>query len=213
VGDLVVAAGTGAVNPCVLAEVTDIPGTPGQTDVVVHNSGQGRYNKPSGLDGPTSGTLYNLGPTPKKVTFSIQGANRLSLTDDLQFLDVNGDGVQDQLDVADGIVNLQAQYGFDANDDGVVSAAEFTDAEPATAAEWGRLRAVRLAILARSGQFERTDVTTAAPSWAGGAFTMTNLDGSVGTSAPASGQDADRWQRYRYRVYETVVPLRNMIWR
>ena len=43
-------------------------------------------------------------------------------------------------------------------------------------------------------------MTPAAPAWTGGAFTMTN---------PADGTD---WRFYRYRVYETIVPLRNMIW-
>jgi type IV pilus assembly protein PilW len=55
-----------------------------------------------------------------------------------------------------------------------------------------------LALLVRSGQWEKTEVTTTAPSWTSGSFVMTNV--------------AD-WRHYRYRVYETVFPLRNMIWR
>ena len=31
---------------------------------------------------------------------------------------------------------------------------------------------------------------------------MTNLAGTSGTD----------WHHYRYRVYETIVPMRNMIW-
>lgn len=211
INDLVIAAGTGAVNACVMAQITDIPGTPGQTDVLQHNPGQGRYNKPGGLDGPTAGTLYNIGGLPKKLSFSIQGGNRLTAQDDIQYTDADADGVQDRLDVADGIVNLQAQFGIDADNNGIVSDAEFTDTAPANAAAWALLRAVRVAVLARSGQFEKTQVTPAAPAWSGGTFTMTNLDGSAGTGSPANA--ADNWRNYRYRVYETVVPLRNMIWR
>ena len=67
---------------------------------------------------------------------------------------------------------------------------------------------VSLAV-ARSGQFEKTAVTAdcIAPNnppnsvfWSGGCFTMND---------PADGTD---WHQYRYRVYETVVPLRNLIW-
>jgi type IV pilus assembly protein PilW len=63
--------------------------------------------------------------------------------------------------------------------------------------------------LARSAKFEKTAVTADciapnnppnSPFWSGGCFTMTN---------PVDGTD---WHYYRYRVYETVVPLRNMIW-
>ena len=37
---------------------------------------------------------------------------------------------------------------------------------------------------------------------------MTNLDGTADTN-PGTPND---WRRYRYRVYETVIPLRNMLW-
>ena len=46
-----------------------------------------------------------------------------------------------------------------------------------------------------------SDTTTVAPTWAGGTFTAVSV---------ASGSE-DRC--YRYRVFETTIPLRNMIWR
>jgi type IV pilus assembly protein PilW len=37
--------------------------------------------------------------------------------------------------------------------------------------------------------------------------------GSGASPAPAIDLTANAdWQRYRYRVYETIIPLRNMIW-
>jgi type IV pilus assembly protein PilW len=43
---------------------------------------------------------------------------------------------------------------------------------------------------------------------------MLNLDNTADSGA--SGVDGDtaanNWRNYRYRVYDTVVPLRNMIW-
>jgi type IV pilus assembly protein PilW len=115
-------------------------------------------------------------------------------------------------EVAEGIVNLQAEYGIDTNaDPGVV---EWTAAAPVV---WTQLRSIRVGLLARSQQFEKNNVladgtevpvTPNAPAWAGGAFTMTNLDGTADTN-PGTPND---WRRYRYRVYETVIPLRNMLW-
>ena len=74
-----------------------------------------------------------------------------------------------------------------------------------TAADWAQVLAMRLAVVARSGLREKAnpatgvcDITTAAPTWSGG-----TLDVSTDPN----------WQCYRYRVFETTVPLRNMIWR
>ena len=78
-----------------------------------------------------------------------------------------------------------------------------------------RIRAIRIAVVARNGLLENTNVsyqcsslTTANPTG------LCTWDGSVtGSAAPAIDLSADpNWQRYRYRVYETVVPIRNIIW-
>jgi type IV pilus assembly protein PilW len=67
---------------------------------------------------------------------------------------------------------------------------------------------VRVALLARSQQYEKLKVTTTAPSWTGGSFTMSDLGGTADTN-PAG---ATNWRNYRYRVYEKTIPLRNVIW-
>jgi type IV pilus assembly protein PilW len=65
-----------------------------------------------------------------------------------------------------------------------------------------------MGVLARIGVFEKPtsgsncDATTTARIWSGGTFTK--LDVTTTTSE-------DRC--YRYRVFETTIPLRNMIWR
>jgi type IV pilus assembly protein PilW len=38
---------------------------------------------------------------------------------------------------------------------------------------------------------------------------MTDVSGGTDSSVAGS---ADNWRYYRYRVYEKVIPLRNMIW-
>jgi len=114
----------------------------------------------------------------------------------------------------DDIVDLQAQYGKDDGafgaggalpDDNIVDT--WDEVPPANATEWRRVLAVRVAVLARSQNYEKPSVaggpceaTTAAnaPTWAGG------LPMNVPGGLPSC---------YKYRVFETVIPLRNMIWR
>ena len=37
---------------------------------------------------------------------------------------------------------------------------------------------------------------------------MSNVDGTADTDP----DNDNNWRNYRYRVYQTVIPLRNMIW-
>jgi type IV pilus assembly protein PilW len=65
---------------------------------------------------------------------------------------------------------------------------------------------VRLALVARSTQTEKDVVTTAAPVWEGSYDTVGN---------PAAGivlSGLTDWQKYRYKVFQTTVPLRNLSW-
>jgi hypothetical protein len=40
---------------------------------------------------------------------------------------------------------------------------------------------------------------------------MTNVDGSPDSFGDTDGVP-NNWRFYRYRVYERVIPLRNMLW-
>jgi type IV pilus assembly protein PilW len=218
-GDVFIAATTGGGN-CGLFETTTNP--PGLGATIGHATGaytnyQGvsvtaRYNAGGGNGipiGATAGRIYNLGTAPRANLWQVNGG-QLVVSNLL-----TGEAASP---VADGIVNFQAQYGFDEDNDGFIAPTvnaggdpewvDTIDATP-TAAQWQRVRAVRFALLARSPQYEPTSVTTVNPSWAGGNFTMTNLDGSLGTTNPDT---PDNWRRYRYRVYETVVFFRNVAW-
>ena len=83
-----------------------------------------------------------------------------------------------------------------------------------------RIKAVRIAVVARSGKREGEVVTTScaennAP--AGSNFGPCSwTDDSVANPAPAidlRGAPGDtEWQHYRYRVYQTVIPMRNLLW-
>jgi len=110
--------------------------------------------------------------------------------------------------VVDNIVDLQAEYGKDNGaggataNDGIVDV--YDNVTPVNTVEWQQVLSVRIGVLARSEFFVKPanvgdpcSATTAAPTWQGGAF---NVPGGIPSC-------------YGYRVFETVVPLRNMIWR
>ena len=93
---------------------------------------------------------------------------------------------------------------------------------PPVPTPWARLIAVRIALVSRSALPEKPssgklsdpcDATTADPQWtgtpwAGAPFNyQTRLDVSSSVAAP------DDWKCYRYRVFETTIPLRNWIWK
>lgn len=109
--------------------------------------------------------------------------------------------------IVSDIVSIKAQYGVSA----VADNNQITEWVSATApwdapsiADRNRIKAVHIAVVARNGLYEKEVVTAAAPViWA-----------DVGASAaPVIDLSGDaNWQHYRYRVYETIIPLRNMIW-
>ncbi|MDP9914702.1 type IV pilus assembly protein PilW [Variovorax boronicumulans] len=113
------------------------------------------------------------------------------------------------------IVNLQAFYGKDTNGDGIVDT--YDTVLPTTSAGWMQVLAVRIAVVARSNQYEKEPVTTEAPKWdVGATSTFTGLTPSTchGTSKclPLKIDHVTEWEHYRYKVYDTIVPLRNVIW-
>lgn len=118
-----------------------------------------------------------------------------------------------------GIVNIQAQYGISAaaNSNQVaqwVDPSGGTWAAP-TVADRNRIKVIRIAVVARNAKMEAANVTSACSSTTTPNPTgLCAWAGSAASPAPVidlSASDAN-WRRYRYRVFETIVPLRNMIW-
>jgi type IV pilus assembly protein PilW len=119
--------------------------------------------------------------------------------------------------VAD-IVNMQAQYGVSATA-GSNQVTQWVDASGATwaaptVADRNRIKAVHIVVVARSGLYEKTNVTNTCTTAKGivnkgpCAWDDSNVD-----AAPKIDLSNDKnWQHYRYRTYDTIVPLRNMIW-
>lgn len=199
-GDLVLVTGTG----CGLIEVTGntnadqltINHAIGAYTDESNNAATARFNAPAGYT-LTSGQLYSLGNNlnPRRNIWQIANLRTLTVTNDLHNAVAS--------EVGEGIVNLQAEYGLDTDGDFQVDL--WQTADPGN---WRQLFAIRVGLLARSQQYEKANVTTVAPTWEGGTFTMTNLDGTA-DNTPNSAND---WRHYRYRVYQVTIPLRNMIW-
>ena len=107
--------------------------------------------------------------------------------------------------VVAGIVNIQAQYGVStaANSNQVSQWVEPGSINIANVSERNRIKAIRIAVVARSDKNEAGTTTTSVSAWTG----------SASSPAPAVDLSADaNWKKYRYRTFETIVPLRNMIW-
>jgi type IV pilus assembly protein PilW len=192
-----------------------------------------RFNKDAGWPGsapftPASGFVFNLGKQPRRVEWRVTlpaepNPNRLVATETLFGLPA--------VEVADAIINLQAEYGIDRNNNQTIDANEWTVTPPAPdplanpcndnpSKSWRCVRAIRVALLARSAHWDKTACTPnpQRTSGEGGAlglvpFVMTNVDGTAGSADCAEDPPSpNNWRRYRYSVYETVIPLRNMIW-
>jgi len=244
-GDLVVAAESG--KPCTLAQVSTYPKDDRN---IIHNSGNytnsdgaqvpTQYNRPGGLPAPygqqykmwddaagTGAVLYNLGAAPTVTTYWIKNG-QLAATNGLT------PGLPSAtVELADGVVQLQAQYGFDGDGDGFVSPTanvvtdvnlasntdQWADNMPvaATGAHWARIIAIRLVVTARSITPERPDpatgvcnATTVQPRWIAPAPTASPA--GIELDVKSAFADANEWKCYRYRTFEVVVPIRNMLW-
>jgi type IV pilus assembly protein PilW len=210
-GNLLVMVNT-TVSPhvCALTQVTLVDKVSSRLEHDVNTT----WNPPGSIlpAFPVDSLVFNLGTPPPAGTVTAPGApvwrtygisnGRLQSTDQIFAL---GGGTSQ--DVMNGIVDLQAQYGKDTSNDGAVDVWEKTF--PVTGADWNQVLAVRIALLVRSEEYVKPstpggacEATTTAnkPTWAGGTFPTIEAAGALPSC-------------YRYRVFETVVPLRNMIWR
>jgi type IV pilus assembly protein PilW len=176
-----------------------------------------RFNTAAGVGASfPSGTAYSLGPLPRRNVWRI-ASGVLGTVDEIG---INGSVFAP---IAEGVVDMKAEYGYDTNPDPAVLTVAWTKTLPAPI-DWTTVRAVRVALLVRSRNFERpatnaTEQNYSAPNpvWHanGGAaqvnFVMHNVDGTADSHAPGD-PSPNNWRNYRYTVYEKVFPLRNVIW-
>lgn len=175
----------------------------------------------AGIASTTNVQLNNVATNPTVAAAAAAGANLgcLGGWTEATYSVANGTLVRNGVPLLAGIVNLQVQYGISAAANSNVIAS-WVDPSGATWAvpsvvDRNRIKAVRVAVVARSDRMEPLDVTTACSSTTAAA--PTGLCAWAGTAAsPAPVLDLSQgdpnWRRYRYRVYESIIPVRNVIW-
>lgn len=162
----------------------------------------------SGVAGMTNGSLFNLGQAPRVMAYAIRNGN-LTVCDYMSNNCGNSALTGNPavwVPIADNIVSMRADYGHDnsASMDAIVDTYDQTT--PSTACNWARTSAIRIALVARSAQSEGGTVTAAAPDWLGTA-NATPIAIDLSATAVPSGLT---WQNYRYKVFQTTIPLRNI---
>lgn len=120
--------------------------------------------------------------------------------------------------LAEGVVNLQLQYGFDARPgtQAMPQVSLWSDAPVdadgngsiGDAADWRRLLAVRIAVVTRSAQRRDGPCDAPEPQWLAGQ----PPDGAL-QATTIRVDHLPGWRCWRYRVLQAEVPLRNQLWR
>ena len=134
-----------------------------------------------------------------------------------------GAGAYAVSDAQPGIVQLKAMYGKCSTCTATVTGPidSYDNVTPTTNAGWLKVTAIRVAVVSRSGQYEKNAVTSTDQN-------TTGILWDVGSATPVAGSAichgtsqcvtvkldavAD-WTHYRYKVYDTVIPLRNLVWK
>lgn len=229
-GDVIVVAPENGVGKCALAQVSGLSEPSAAAPTLALGNTAYRYNSGAlgrNFDGSAT-RVFNLGPEASLAfhTWSVEaGVLRLRATN----LGADG-GVAHA--VADNIVSLKAQYGFDMR-----GAADFDPEQGMQVGRWSsemvdadgdgvnggpgdyqRIAALRIAVVARAKTPERRavdGVCTAQPQ----AMTVFGSEQPLGAQTEEVTldlrvtDDPVDWRCYRYRAFETIVPLRNAGWR
>lgn len=125
-------------------------------------------------------------------------------------------GQESAEDIYTEIVNLQALYGKDTNLDGTIDV--YNTTSPTTADGWKQVVSVRLALVARSNHAEKSIVTDEhnAPQWDIGTTSAiedeTLVDCGTSKCIDLKIDHVPDWKYYRFKVFSTTIPLRNVLW-
>lgn len=224
-GTVIVVAPEPAGGKCALAQLSATP--PGFT--LSFDAGAAfRFNRAALGNAYSAGQarVYNLGPVQQLAfhTWSVVNGNLMLRATDLAGASANAAAV------ADNIVAIKAQYGFDTRAGAAFDpatgmrvgawSASMTDADgdgvSAGAGDFQRVAAVRLAVIARSKMPEKPDAVTKQCSATTGPLTVFAGRSPATVAAAPVAVNVDTiadWKCYRYRAFETIVPIRNAAWR
>lgn len=188
---------TTSIGECSLAKIASASSTSSQLSLSAADT------PPTGL--AVNGYAFDLGTQP---AISLYGIDATANT--LVAYDMLGRDGSAAVTIADGIVQLKALYGIDSDGDDVVDTwvqptgawaiDKLTTDQGTAAAAFAKIKAIRIAVVAQSLLPERaTDYT--------GASTLT-LFGDLATGLRYT---VGVQPQYRYKVYDTVIPIRNAI--
>lgn len=213
VNQMFLAVGKGGGKVCTLMQMSQDPQKTGNGWNLQHNSGQYPYNPPNPNTAFTIAPTYEIGDAVVNMGRFVHGRYQV-LCDRLT--EVNPTTVAGPYTCAnttplvDEIVDLQAQYGVAPANSMQIS--QWCNASPTSSCgDWSnpgavdvsRIRAVRIAVVARNVQYEKEQVSPASlPLWDAG---------DPGDPPPSRALTGDE-RHYRYKVFTTIVPVRNVIW-
>jgi type IV pilus assembly protein PilW len=156
--------------------------------------------------------VINMGSMPRPQYTASGGS--------LTYQDLTGGGAA--VTLANGVVALKALYGIsDTTTANSQAVTQWVRATNNTAGTWNaptaamipKIKAVRVAIVVRSSLLEKDNVTGTCTNNAGTNNGPCAWSDTATNKAPLINLSNDaNWQRYRYRVFETIIPLRNVIW-
>lgn len=177
------------------------------------------------IDPVSNLTLYDITLTDDKAITNnavIPNKSKLACVGswyEITYSVLNGTLMKNGLPFMDGIVNIQAQYGISdlPTQNDITQWVDPTgDWAAPTRVNRNRIKAVRIAFVARNPQ--RSDKVVTGPCsslTAPGPTGLCAWDASKaagGSAAPAIDLSADPdWQHYRYQIFESVIPMRNVI--
>lgn len=214
-GDILLAVDSSSGN-CTVMLTTQVQGAALKLQ---HNPGSTTtYNPTTSFQSTNGWPAYASGAKIFKVGQLISHAYTVNANNQLALTDYTTPGATTTLILATDIVTLKAQYGIanvasqDVN--AWVNATAATGWNTLDSAKVKRIKAIRLVIVARSSKKEWADVTGICTNVSGGVNNgPCAWSDSASDPAPLIDLSANAdWQKYRYRVYQTMIPIRNIIW-
>ncbi|MCJ0765187.1 PilW family protein [Variovorax terrae] len=213
-GDYVIAQVATRPSPCNLTR-----------DKIASITGSSLAVSPGTAGMAINSIVYNLGPAPVVRAYAVRNGN-LTVCDYMVYNcgSTSYTGTLNSavwVPIASNIVSLRAQYGRDASTGATMLGAVSTydQITPGSAADtsglsvfcsWARALAVRVAVVARSAQYDKAMPTAAAPLWDGSTVNATSPTNPTAVTIDLTGNTS--WQYYRYKPLQTTIPLRNSIW-
>jgi type IV pilus assembly protein PilW len=212
-GDVILAVDPTSGN-CTVMLITQVQGAALKLQ---HNpGGQTTYNPSNAFKNNNNWPAYSSGQKIMKMGQLVAHSYTVNATNQLIVTDSTSPTAATTAVLADEVIKMKVQYGIanvgSQDVSAWVNATTATGWDTLDAAKVKRIKAIRVAVVARSSKKEGSDVSSACQDGAG---TVVNANGPCvwPDSEPLLNLSSNTdWKKYRYRVYQTVIPLRNVIW-